>query len=87
MYCAISPYTCTEVDCGTLTRPRDGRVVLSGTLPGSTATYTCNDGFELEGTSVATCGSDGEWSGNRPFCSGIQYYRCMKYYYNIIVTF
>ena len=37
---------------------------------GSVATYTCNSGYILVGTSQRTCGSNGQWSGsqNPPRC-------------------
>ena len=36
---------------------------------GGRATYTCNSGFTLVGSSTRTCLSDGSWSGSRPFCN------------------
>ena len=41
---------------------------LTGTIVDSTATYSCNDGFTLEGQSTRTCQDDGEWSGSAPTC-------------------
>ena len=41
---------------------------LTGTVVDSTATYSCNDGFTLEGQSTRTCQDDGEWSGSAPTC-------------------
>ena len=37
--------------------------------PGDTCTYTCNTGYELTGSSVRTCQSDGSWSNGAPMCS------------------
>ena len=49
--------------------PTNGTVVLSGTSPGDTATYTCvSADFELVGLSERTCGDDGVWSGEGPMC-------------------
>ena len=56
------------MDCGSLQDPQDGRVVLSGTIFGSTATYNCNTGFILVGEQTRTCQASGEWSGKSPFC-------------------
>ena len=41
----------------------------------TTATYSCNEGFYLEGSTNRTCGGDdsnvnGTWSGESPVCSG-----------------
>ena len=55
-------------DCGPLDAPNDGSVSISGTIVGSTATYTCNDGFRLQGQSTRTCQTNGEWSGSAPIC-------------------
>ena len=56
------------VDCGSLDRPRFGRVVLTGTTFGSTATYSCRTGYLLVGRSTRTCQANGEWSGSAPVC-------------------
>ena len=43
-------------------------VNVTGTSVGDTATYTCNDGFELVGAMTVTCESDGEWSDDPLLC-------------------
>ena len=58
------------VDCGILQNPSNGYIELSGTEEGSTATYHCNEGYELEGNQIRECGSDGMWSGEEPTCEG-----------------
>ena len=42
----------------------------SGTTFMSTATYTCNAGYNLIGPISRTCGSDGVWSPAAPTCEG-----------------
>ena len=41
---------------------------------GATATYSCNEGFHLNGVSTRTCedgtGTMGLWSGSAPSCDG-----------------
>ena len=50
------------VDCGPLGIPVNGQVDMSsGTTFMSTATYTCNTGYNLIGPISRTCGSDGVW--------------------------
>ena len=56
------------VQCRSLNNPKDGSVSLSGTTVGSTATYTCNDGFRLQGQSTRTCQTNGQWSRRAPTC-------------------
>ena len=57
------------VDCGTLSDPENGHVTSHpGHTFESTATYSCNDGYELDGQSTRTCLSTCHWSGNKPTC-------------------
>ena len=57
------------VDCGPLGNHVNGQVDMSsGTTFMSTATYTCNAGYELIGPVSRTCGSDGIWSPEAPTC-------------------
>ena len=55
-------------ECGTLKNPRYGQVVLTGTIFGSTATYSCNTGFILVGEQTRTCQANGKWSGRAATC-------------------
>ena len=41
---------------------------MSGRLAGSTATYTCKIGYELNGAGVLTCQSDTTWDHPPPNC-------------------
>ena len=34
----------------------------------STATYNCEDGYNLVGDAVSTCLNSGNWSGNPSYC-------------------
>lgn len=36
---------------------------------GSTATYSCDEGYELFGVPTRTCSQDGRWSGELPYCA------------------
>lgn len=38
---------------------------------GSTVTFSCDEGYELDGESKLTCRSDGHWSELVPLCKGI----------------
>ena len=47
----------------------DGTVAAhDGTFHPSNATYTCDEGYTLEGNSVITCQADGTWSDGAPTC-------------------
>lgn len=61
-------FSIAAVRCRRLNNPSDGSVSLSGTTVGSTATYSCNDGFTLQGQSTRTCQSNSQWSGSAPTC-------------------
>ena len=56
------------VECATLVNPENGDVMVTGQTLGSVATYTCDDGFMLEGNENRECGPDGRWSGEEPIC-------------------
>ena len=71
-------YLVYTAQCPVLQSPTDGIVMTtSNRLSGSTATYTCNSGFELldltPESDVRTCQSDGTWSGSEPQCIGIYF--------------
>ena len=60
----------TEVDCGTLSAPTNGEIILSGTTFGFTATYSCNKGFTAVGSLTRICQINSLWSGQEPTCIG-----------------
>ena len=46
----------------------NGVVTASGIRLGSTAYYTCNDGYTLVGPAIRECLITGTWSGYTPVC-------------------
>ena len=48
--------------------PENGQVSVGEVTFGSVATYSCDDGFILNGIATRTCTSDGTWSGDNPSC-------------------
>ena len=59
----------TVVDCGTLTGPANGTILLDTTSFGSTVTYSCsNSDHQLVGDAMRTCQANGMWSGSAPTC-------------------
>ena len=69
LYFMISFLYTVAVDCGDLTDPTDGAVnTSSGTTFNMNATYSCNTGYNLNGTNTRTCQADRMWSGNEPAC-------------------
>ena len=60
--------------CPPLTAPDNGLIdCLLGddgeANPGDTCTFTCDDGYELGGSTSRTCGDDGSWSGTDTTCT------------------
>ena len=48
--------------------PDNGMVTLTGTSPGDTATYNCDDGYVLDGEQVLICQSNGWWDSDPSLC-------------------
>lgn len=64
------PPTCELVDCGALDAPfAHGTVDVAATTFHATATYGCEDGYELVGEVSRACQADGSWSGAAPTCN------------------
>ncbi len=54
--------------CDVLPDINNGGVELNGRFVGATATYSCINGYILEGESQRTCQVNGQWSDSEPFC-------------------
>ena len=62
-------------DCGFLASLQNGRVDISaGTTFTKVASYTCNRGYELIGTTTRMCQATGNWSRTPPNCDAIGKY-------------
>lgn len=59
---------CAAVNCGELQDPDFGSVAFTTTTFRSNATYTCDDGYLLNGTALRTCQADRNWSEEEPSC-------------------
>ena len=58
-----------EIMCPTLPNPENGMVSWTNLTENGIATYSCNDGFTLEGSEVRIC-REGLWSSEAPLCTG-----------------
>ena len=56
------------VTCDDLSDPDNGVVDQPSDAVGSTATYSCDEEYELNGEATRTCQDNGEWSGEEPTC-------------------
>ncbi len=60
----------TVVNCGPLIAPTNGKVMTTaGNIYQSTATYSCNTGYTLNGGPTRTCAASGTWSEPVPSCN------------------
>ena len=59
---------CRIIRCGPLNNPSNGQVSVRDNTVGGVATYTCNTGYSLFGSTTRTCRNDGTWSGDEPVC-------------------
>ena len=62
-------HTAVVVDCGNLTSPLQGYVSIAESTFGSSANYSCFEGYELDGNVTRTCLESGNWSGSDPACN------------------
>lgn len=74
MYCLCNKYILKQytvyliAECQALTSPTDGNVTLSSNGTLTTATFTCEIGYSLDGKSAIQCLADGTWSNSSPTC-------------------
>ena len=66
--------TCSRLpiakDCGQLATPTNGSATGLKTTYPHEITFHCDDGFNIFGSRVRKCLSNGIWSGNETYCSG-----------------
>uniref|UniRef100_A0A3B4D9R9 Sushi domain-containing protein n=1 Tax=Pygocentrus nattereri TaxID=42514 RepID=A0A3B4D9R9_PYGNA len=63
---------CEAVRCPALVDPTNGRMNCSGGSFGSSCSFSCNDGFHLQGAPEITCTESAEWSQEKPYCGVVQ---------------
>uniref|UniRef100_A0A669BYM5 Selectin E n=1 Tax=Oreochromis niloticus TaxID=8128 RepID=A0A669BYM5_ORENI len=64
--------TCTVVRCPLLEAPENGHINCSSTesVYNSQCSFTCDQGYSLEGPELLTCDHHGNWTGEKPTCQG-----------------
>ncbi|XP_078616500.1 uncharacterized protein LOC144884861 isoform X1 [Branchiostoma floridae x Branchiostoma japonicum] len=72
-----APIICQKIECPGLALPSDGQRVCvtsdgqqaTGSFPyETTCTFTCNQGYTLQGSSVRKCLQEGKWDGTEAKC-------------------
>ncbi|XP_071838885.1 uncharacterized protein [Apostichopus japonicus] len=61
-----TPLNCTQLTCPALTAPKNGGInppecTATGAAAGDACTYSCSEGFQLEGPPQQACSLAGEW--------------------------
>nr|XP_018671091.1 sushi, von Willebrand factor type A, EGF and pentraxin domain-containing protein 1 [Ciona intestinalis] len=66
--------SCEVISCNaSFQNIEHGNAVQSNSnIPGSVTTYTCDDGYQLDGQSQVTCNNNGQWSSVKPQCKRLQ---------------
>ena len=73
------------MDCGTLDDIDNGGVVMSTSTFGSTATYTCVEGYDLSNDVERTCQADESWDEDEPECTRKYMHKSSRdYMHNLI---
>ncbi|XP_030077479.1 complement receptor type 2, partial [Microcaecilia unicolor] len=65
------PEFCRRKSCGSPGELLNGRFDLEDALFGSTATFSCNEGYRLVGRAERKCQHDGLWSHSVPTCEPV----------------
>ena len=59
------------VNCGNPGSPRNGRTTAhNGFTYAQDVSFNCDDGYVMDGSSLATCQANGYWSKGLPNCLG-----------------
>ena len=59
------------VSCGSLSSPTNGSITITEVTFGALANFTCDEGFNLIGSSSRQCQANGNWSGNDTSCESM----------------
>ena len=59
----------TGIECQMLSNPSNGTVNIDVAMNGdTTASYSCDEGFDLNGVTTRTCQQNEQWSEVEPTC-------------------
>ncbi len=82
--CACILYLSTVLDCGEPPELENGKVATPHTTTcGSEVTYSCNNGYLLEGVSSRTCEPNQQWSNGTTRCERML--NCIAVYIGIAI--
>ena len=59
-----------SIDCGEPPFISNGMRIFNTTVFGSSVSYVCDEGFQIDSDSLVICGDTGDWQGQVPSCQG-----------------
>ena len=59
-----------EIHCGPMVTPTKGSQVASNDVMDAVATFSCDRGYRLTGSTQRTCTETGNWNGSETDCVG-----------------
>ncbi|XP_065916119.1 uncharacterized protein [Dysidea avara] len=62
---------CTKVSCPSLAAPNNGMIDCTGNMFEDTCTFSCDQGYELNGNETRTCQSNTTWNGTDVMCTPV----------------
>ena len=73
MWCALNLFCTSHLvfGCDDPGTPTNGQRTVSRSSEAYYVTYTCDEGYILQGTHIRHCLSNGQWTGSRPRCHGM----------------
>ena len=71
LLCIYSLPVYSAVDCDDPGTPTNGQHSDTRTTLSYVVTYTCDNGYTLQGSNTRTCQPNGQWSGSVPQCIGM----------------
>lgn len=81
LLCFIGFFVLGDRRCGHPAVPPNAKVSLASDtdiVPGTVATYECDDGYELFGAHQRECTLRGDWTSEPPFCGKPRTYNVFK---------
>lgn len=61
-----------------MSSPENGYHTSTGSTPGSTVSYYCNEGYERVGQATITCQSNHLWDNDTPECLKSRWHVCVN---------
>ena len=88
MYVSVVDTFVSARDCGYLPVPNNGSITGNKTTYPNQLSFSCDDGFDLIGSSDRQCQAVGKWSGKQPHCKGNEFCFLIKIvaYYVLVIS-